>query len=137
MKSFSHSSSFTVVARMIVPAENNVFVTQEWKSAQFLFCEDNGHFTVQGEKTMGPRVFGWNAHFSCYHSSTYVQLLPPPPPHTHTHTHTHTHLLQRSSSQCHMIVALCFSVAQDRQTSLRTACGHVAWQPGRRGTIRC
>ena len=31
---------------------------------------------------MGTEGIGWNAHFSCYHSSTYA--------HTHTHTHTYT-----------------------------------------------
>ena len=75
---------------------------------------------------MGLRAFGWNAHFSWYHPSTYVHT--PPPTHTHTHTHTPVTEIILPMSHDRGIVLLCSSGQTNKFENRMWTCCLATWK---------
>lgn len=74
----------------------------------------------QGEKNMGTESFGWNAHFSCYHSSTYACTL--------TLTLAPVTKIILPMSHDRGIVLLCSSGQTNRFENLMWTCCLATWK---------
>ena len=134
IKSFSHSSSFTVVVRIMVPAEGyDISPHKNENQSKFLYwllpCSVKTKVTShvhhvytsdQGEKNMETKSIGWNVHFSCYHSSTYACTL--------TLTLTPVTKIILPMSHDRGIVLLCSSGQTNRFENLMWTCCLATWK---------